>query len=819
MELGIDGLYHPSPEKTFASPPDSLLTAPQCSPTWTPTSHDFGRFSVQTSLAQSQIFLNRVQNHLSRESAIRALNDCWELTSLSIDFLGSCTGTVNKTSKTLPVSDAHDLLTSLSAVLTNLHTCLEGLELTPSAETVKNDVSQMINDHFKLHSVSLALFTQGWVPKDMGKVPFFPWMRHAEFRSGRLPTKIVSDRKRTIVETALKLLLLLVGAGREGVTVRDFVVVSKDGNWDFTTINDAIAVAPSNTNSTQGYFLIYVMAGVYEENVSIDKNKKYLYLLGDGINQTIITGNRSVGDNSTTFNSATLAVTGQGFLGVDLTVQNTAGPSKGQAVALRNGADKSTFYRCSFEAYQDTLYAHSQTQFYRECDIYGTVDFIFGNAAVVFQNCNIKPRLPLPGQFNAITAQGRTDPNQNTGTSIHNCNIVPSPDLAAANANATAGNGTFARTYLGRPWKEYSRTVYMQSYMDGFIDPAGWHEWVANDTIYYAEFDNRGPGSDTSRRVNWTGYHIIDARDAINFTVSRFLLGDNWLPKTAISRDNICKLTRFPSYCNTILLPNEDANIRHFGQYSIRTSLAQSHKFLNMVHSHLQVDSDNLLEPAAVRALEDCHELASLSVDLLESCIGTVNGTTQALPVSQANDVHTWLSGVVTNLQTCLEGLESAPSAENVKNDMSQTINDDTKLHSVSLALFTRGWVSNETVTVPLVSVLKVPVLPRVGDEIIKVSDFVVVSKDGSWDFTTINDAVAAVPDSAGACDGYFLIYVTAGVYEEYVSIASSKRHVFLLGDGINRTIITGNRSFVDGWTTFHSATLGNIYCYLVMIS
>ena len=82
-------------------------------------------------------------------------------------------------------------------------------------------------------------------------------------------------------------------------------------------------------------------------------------------------------------------------------------------MAARNGADLSTFYHCSFEGYQDTLYTHSLRQFYRECDIYGTVDFIFGNAAVVFQDCNIYPRLPLQGQFNAIsiTAQGGTDPN------------------------------------------------------------------------------------------------------------------------------------------------------------------------------------------------------------------------------------------------------------------------------------------------------------------------------------------------------------------------------------------------------------------------
>lgn len=105
-------------------------------------------------------------------------------------------------------------------------------------------------------------------------------------------------------------------------------------------------------------------------------------------------------------------------MGVNITFRNTAEGIKHQAVAVRNGADMSTFYSCSFEGYQDTLYVHSQRQYYTECDIYGTVDFIFGNAAAVFQNCNIYPRLPSVNQFNAITAQGRIDPNQNTGISI-----------------------------------------------------------------------------------------------------------------------------------------------------------------------------------------------------------------------------------------------------------------------------------------------------------------------------------------------------------------------------------------------------------------
>jgi pectinesterase len=109
------------------------------------------------------------------------------------------------------------------------------------------------------------------------------------------------------------------------------------------------------------------------------------------------------------------AVAGDRFIAVDVTFRNTAGPEKHQAVALRNNADLSTFYRCSFEGYQDTLYVHSLRQFYRECEIHGTVDFIFGNAAAVFQSCNLFARKPMANQKNAFTAQGRSDPNQNTG--------------------------------------------------------------------------------------------------------------------------------------------------------------------------------------------------------------------------------------------------------------------------------------------------------------------------------------------------------------------------------------------------------------------
>lgn len=208
-----------------------------------------------------------------------------------------------------------------------------------------------------------------------------------------------------------------------------------------------------------------------------------------------------------------------------MTFQNTAGAAKFQAVALRNGADLSAFYSCRFEGYQDTLYTHSLRQFYRDCEIYGTIDYIFGNAVVVLQNCKIYLRKPMSNQYNVITAQGRTDPNQNTGISIHKCSILAAEDLGSI------------KSYLGRPWKEYSRTVVMQSFIDGIIDLAGWSVWsgeFALSTLYYAEFDNRGFGSDTSNRVKWDGFHVIGGTDAANFTVSRFVQGGVWLPGTGV---------------------------------------------------------------------------------------------------------------------------------------------------------------------------------------------------------------------------------------------------------------------------------------------
>lgn len=226
-------------------------------------------------------------------------------------------------------------------------------------------------------------------------------------------------------------------------------------------------------------------------------------------------------------------MSGEGFLARDLAIENTAGPQKHQAVALRISADLAAMYRCTITGYQDTLYVHSFRQFYRECDIFGTIDYIFGNAAVVFQACNIVSQMPMPGQFTVITAQSRDTPDEDTGISIQNCSILATDDLYS--------NSASFKSYLGRPWRVYSRTVFLESYIDDFIDPTGWTNWSGDEgleSLYYGEYENYGPGSAVVNRVTWPGYHVMDDYDAYNFTVSYFITGDEWLDSTSFPYDD-----------------------------------------------------------------------------------------------------------------------------------------------------------------------------------------------------------------------------------------------------------------------------------------
>ncbi|EYU24970.1 hypothetical protein ABFS82_06G045600 [Erythranthe guttata] len=459
---------------------------------------DFRKMAIQLALERATCAVGNTKAlgaKCRNERERAAWSDCVKLYESTIEQL-------NKTvDPTINCTD-FDSQTWLSTALTNIETCRTGfLELN-----VTDFVFPLIsnNNVSKLICNTLALGDSGNETNHETK---------GYYNKAGFPTWF-SKGNRRLLQT----------------TVSADVVVAQDGSGDNRTIKAALDVA-ARRSSTAGRFVILVKRGVYSENIEIAGSKmKNIMIVGDGIDNTIITGNRSVGGGSTTFESATVIVTAEGFIARGITIRNTAGPENHQAVALRSGADLSVFYRCSFEAYQDTLYVHSQRQFYKECDIYGTIDFIFGNAAAVLQDCKIYARRPMVKQKNVVTAQGRTDPNQNTGISIHNSRVMASPDLVPV-------LGSF-RSFLGRPWKLYSRTVYMQTYIDSLIDPVGWLEWdgsFALDTLYYGEYRNSGPGSNTTRRVNWSGYRVItNASEASTFTVANFIAGQSWLPATGV---------------------------------------------------------------------------------------------------------------------------------------------------------------------------------------------------------------------------------------------------------------------------------------------
>lgn len=180
------------------------------------------------------------------------------------------------------------------------------------------------------------------------------------------------------------------------------------------------------------------------------------------------------------------------------------------------------------DGHQDTLYTQTHRQFYRNCVISGTIDFIFGDSAVVIQNCLIIVRKPMDKQFNTVTAHGRKDRHETTGILIHNCRVIPAKNLLPWRFKIP--------TYLGRPWKEYSRTVVMETFLDDFIRPEGWKEWkeeFALKTLFYAEYGNWGLGAGTKKRVSWPGFTVItNRREALQYTAGAFIQGNSWLKDT-----------------------------------------------------------------------------------------------------------------------------------------------------------------------------------------------------------------------------------------------------------------------------------------------
>lgn len=297
-------------------------------------------------------------------------------------------------------------------------------------------------------------------------------------------------------------------------------VVAQDGTGDYGSVQEAIDAVPDFRKTETR---IFIRNGVYHEKLTLPSTKINVTFVGESTAGTILTYNDSArtlnkfGEEIGTTGSSSFFVFGEGFKAKSITFQNDAGDGRkvGQAVAVRVSADRVVFEDCRFLGYQDTLYVQGDgtRQYYKDCYIEGTVDFIFGWATAVFENCEIFAK-----DHGYLTAAS-TEKGRDHGLVFINCRLTGS-----------AATNTF---YLGRPWRDHAQTVFINCYMDKHIKPEGWHNWNkphAEQTTFYAEYGSTGPGANDRSRVAWAKQ--LTKQQAESYTAETILKGtDGWNPK------------------------------------------------------------------------------------------------------------------------------------------------------------------------------------------------------------------------------------------------------------------------------------------------
>jgi PelA/Pel-15E family pectate lyase len=309
----------------------------------------------------------------------------------------------------------------------------------------------------------------------------------------------------------LPLLLLLIAGAASGADL----TVAADGSGDVKTVTEAINRVPENNTKR---FVIRIKPGRYVEQVRVPASKPYISFVGSDAATTILSFSISNKQAGSTSGAYATYVGGHDFQAENITFENSFGKpweQGGQAVALLVEADRSVFRKCRFIGWQDTLYAKNGRQYFVDSYIEGSVDFIFGQAAAVFENCEIRSK-----GDGYITAPMRFAATEPAGFVFRNCRLTSSD--------------SDAKVFLGRPWRDYGRTVFVNTEMGSHIRPEGWHHWQPEreKTAYLAEYKSIGPGAKSDARVKWS--HQLTEAESNAFTTDAFLKGkDGWNPKTA----------------------------------------------------------------------------------------------------------------------------------------------------------------------------------------------------------------------------------------------------------------------------------------------
>jgi pectinesterase len=330
------------------------------------------------------------------------------------------------------------------------------------------------------------------------------------------------------IRLVLAALLLSIMSHAQDVHLRvsPDVKTGIEGTTEFPTIQMAMDHHPfagTEPNGNVGRVFIEIAPGTYHERVIVTQNHVNITFLGMGKSpaDVVITNSLNAKQAGGTFFTETVEVNGSGFEADNITFENTAG-NTGQAVAVTVRADRSIFKHCRFLGHQDTLFADYGRQYYLESYIEGGTDFIFGNATAVFDHSEI--RAISPGY---LTAQSRTSPDQTTGFVLLNSRVTSSIEHAAGSSSTVPSKET---TSLGRPWRPYSRVVYINTELPAEVIPQGWNTWgktAGEPQAFYAEFNSTGVGANPSGRVPWS--HQLKASEAKHFQPKLFLAGsDHW---------------------------------------------------------------------------------------------------------------------------------------------------------------------------------------------------------------------------------------------------------------------------------------------------
>jgi pectinesterase len=322
------------------------------------------------------------------------------------------------------------------------------------------------------------------------------------------------SKKQAMKRSALFFSILLFGA-LDSFCQPPQLTVAQDGSGNFKTVQAAFDAVPKNNKKK---ITILIKKGVYKEKLYLDSTKRFVTLVGEDQFQTILTYDDHTGkvspkgDTINTYTSSSFLEAADDFAARNITFQNDAGFTAGQAVAIQILGDRVKFEDCRFVGNQDILFpSRTDTrQFFLHCYIEGTTDFIFGPSTAWFEGCHIHSKK------NSHVTAASTPKEKGFGYVFNNCVLT--------------GDSTLHNVSLGRPWRPYASVTYLHCYIGQHIRPQGWSNWNTTEdskTARYAEYKNYGPGAGTAMRLSWTKQLTEDEAKKITL---KNVMGD-WDPK------------------------------------------------------------------------------------------------------------------------------------------------------------------------------------------------------------------------------------------------------------------------------------------------